>query len=245
MTPKLQLFDYSAKTPSENIEIDTQLLQLSNDSIKENKEEYTAILRFWESQSDFVCLGASNKAETEVNNKETTEDRIPILKRCSGGGTVVQGPGCINYCIVLPLTYHKALKTIDTSNTFIMTQTQKAIQSLLPNSKKVCIQGYTDLTIDSVKFSGNAQRRLKHSLLFHGSILYDFDIQKISRYLAFPSRHPEYRKKRSHDEFCQNIPVTKEDIKKAIITQWTAYSNISTHKSLVTKLKQRRFDSTK
>ena len=220
MIPQLHLFDYSGETPEENIDIDTRLLQASNKAVKENRLNECAFLRFWESKDYFVCLGASNKAKTEVNIPNTTKDNIPILKRCSGGGTVVQGPGCMNYCVVLPISYNANLKSIDNTNKFIMNKTQKAIQAVLTTNDKVMIQGFTDLTINNIKFSGNAQRRLNRSILFHGSILYQFNIQKISDYLAFPSRHPKYRKKRSHEEFCQNINLTKKEIKASLLKEW-------------------------
>ncbi len=215
------LFDYSAKSPEENIEIDKQLLHLSNSNDDVVQKSF---LRFWESKEYFVCLGASNKAETEVRLKNTHKDNIPILKRCSGGGTVLQGPGCINYCIILPIEFDKRLQTIDTSNQYIMEQTKTALQSRLQNDK-VEIKGYTDLTVNNIKFSGNAQRRLKRSILFHGSILYNFDIQKISNYLSFPSRVPDYRQNRSHLEFCKNISISVDAIKESLIEQWQAIDN--------------------
>ena len=65
------LFDYSAKSPEENIEIDKQLLHLSNSNDDVVQKSF---LRFWESKEYFVCLGASNKAETEVRLKNTHKD---------------------------------------------------------------------------------------------------------------------------------------------------------------------------
>ena len=55
------------------------------------------------------------------------------------------------------------------------------------------------------KFSGNAQRRRRHALVFHGTILYGFDLSLIDALLKFPSAQPEYRASRSHSEFVRNI----------------------------------------
>ena len=57
------------------------------------------------------------------------------------------------------------------------------------------------------KFSGNAQRRGKHYILHHGTILYKFDLSLISRYLNMPQDIPEYRKGRPHTDFVTNIPI--------------------------------------
>ena len=63
------------------------------------------------------------------------------------------------------------------------------------------------------KFSGNAQRRAKQFILHHGTVLYDFSITDIERYLAAPKNAPEYRGGRSHCDFLANISISKEDIK--------------------------------
>src|SRR6185436_16368105 len=74
------------------------------------------ILRFWEAETPFVVLGYANKAEMEVHKSV----KLPILRRCSGGGSVLQGPGCLNYSLVLPITSELALSSITQTNCFIM-----------------------------------------------------------------------------------------------------------------------------
>ena len=54
---------------------------------------------------------------------------------------------------------------------------------------------------DGRKFGGSAQRRLKSWFMVHCSILYDFPIERIDRYLKMPRRQPEYRAGRSHGDF--------------------------------------------
>ena len=51
-----------------------------------------------------MVVGYANQVEVEVNVPACTARGIPILRRCSGGGTVVQGPGCLNYAVVLRIT---------------------------------------------------------------------------------------------------------------------------------------------
>ena len=63
------------------------------------------------------------------------------------------------------------------------------------------------------KFSGNAQRRGKHYILHHGTILYRFDLSLISRYLKMPQDIPEYRKDRSHTDFVTNVPIDPQVFK--------------------------------
>ena len=56
-----------------------------------------------------------------------------------------------------------------------MTTNRDALGQAL--GQAVEIEGHTDLAIDGVKFSGNAQRRRRDALLFHGTILLGFDLR--------------------------------------------------------------------
>ena len=170
-----------------------------------------ALIRFWESDKYCVVLGRSNKSETEVNVGACQSDNIPIIQRCSGGGTVLQGPGCLNYSFIITISSHSDLKQIDSTNCHIMKLVKN---SLLPLHSNISIKGITDLAIGDRKFSGNAQRRLRYSILFHGTILYNFDLEKIERYLAFPSKTPDYRINRSHLDFVMNFPFSLTEIKQ-------------------------------
>jgi lipoate-protein ligase A len=66
------------------------------------------------------------------------------------------------------------------------------------------------------KFSGNAQRRGRNHILHHGTILYDFDLSLISRYLKVPKKMPDYRANRTHADFVTNISVNPQLIREAI-----------------------------
>ena len=74
------------------------------------------------------------------------------------------------------------------------------------------ISGTSDLAIDAVKFSGNAQQRKSRSILHHGTLLYDFDLPKVPYYLQPPERMPAYRAGRPHEAFVRNIPTSREEI---------------------------------
>ena len=44
-------------------------------------------------------------------------------------------------------------------------------------------------------------------LLYHGTVLYDFDIALIGRGLKVAPRQPEYRQGRDHHDFVTNVPI--------------------------------------
>src|SRR2546428_30738 len=88
--------------------------------------------------------------------------------------------------------------------------------------------GTSDLALGSRKFSGNAQQRKRHHLLHHGTILYDFDLALVSRYLRLPSRQPHYRRQRGHEDFLMNLPAKAPDLKRRLRSAWQAESSLTT-----------------
>jgi len=50
-------------------------------------------LVFWEPCVPFIVVGYANKVTTEVNVAAAETGGVPVFRRCSGGGTVVQMPG--------------------------------------------------------------------------------------------------------------------------------------------------------
>ncbi len=211
----MKFFDHSLKAPEDNLACDEALLDLC-----ENGGLPGGLLRFWESESPFVVLGYSNKAASEVLLDACSRARIPVLRRPSGGGTVLQGPGCLNYALVLEIAHSSSLKTLTSTNDWILKQHRDALAPHLPGETSV--QGTSDLTWNGLKVSGNAQRRKKNALLFHGTFLYGFDAAAIEKYLALPSRQPDYRKNRPHREFVANLPLDREKIKSALKDKWNA-----------------------
>src|SRR5215469_9594034 len=154
----MKFLDLTFSTPAENLACDEALLDWREE--KGGDE----ILRFWESQEPFVVVGYANKIEAEVNVANCEARKIPIFRRCSGGGTVLQGRGCLNYALILSIAGHSSLAGISGANKFIMEHNREAIQAVTGNST-IRVQGHTDLAIHNAsssvfrKFSGNSQRR--------------------------------------------------------------------------------------
>jgi lipoate---protein ligase len=201
-------------TPEQNLACDEALLDLCEE------KDGVEILRFWEPSEYFVVVGYANKVQTEVNFSFCRQNDIPVLRRCTGGGTVLQGPGCLNYTLVLRVDGLHPLQNISATNDFVMNRHRETLTGLLGAKVEHC--GHTDLAIGGLKFCGNAQRRHKRSLLFHGCFLLQLDIDLVAKALPIPSRQPDYRANRSHAAFLRNLTLTAEDLKAALIRIWGA-----------------------
>jgi len=215
----MQLLDLTLPTPEQNLACDEALLELCEEGGSHE------VLRFWEPHEYFVVLGYSNKRATEANENSCRADDVPMLRRITGGGTVLQGPGCLNYTLVLKIASRPDLENVNTTNCFIMKQNRAALQPLV--TEKIEIDGFTDLAIAGRKISGNAQRRGRKFTIFHGSFLLDFDLAKMERYLLMPSKQPEYRQQRSHVEFVQKLQLQSTQIKEALTKQWLVDERIA------------------
>ncbi len=179
------------------------------------------MLRFWEPRTYAVVLGASRHLRDEVLVDACEADGIPILRRSSGGGTVVVGPGTINLTTVLPESASSALRAVASAQTYVLERIARSIQAL---GRPVAVHGLGDLTLGDRKCCGSAQRRLKNWVMVHCSILNDFAIERVSRYLAVPVKQPAYRARRSHEEFLSNLDLPHTIVKNAICQAWSAGS---------------------
>jgi len=192
--------DVSLDSPEDNIILDEALFVLAD---KQNGGE---VLRFWESRKTFIVLGRIGKEHDDVDLAAAQKDGIPVLRRTSGGGTVVQGPGCLNYTLVLAKDRDPALTDLRKSYQWISAKVIEALGSLGIESRFHPISDIA-LASNAKKFSGNAQHRGKNFILHHGTILYDFNLSLIPRYLKMPKDVPDYRADRSHEDFVTNIAV--------------------------------------
>jgi lipoate-protein ligase A len=220
VTAGVRLLERTFPTPAENLACDEALLDAAEAA------DGPALLRFWEAPEPFVVLGLGNRLPEEVNEAACRERKIPILRRCSGGGTVVQGPGCLSYALILKADESGPLRTITSTNAFIMERHRQALRTIMGNATSV--EGVTDLALGApstglgpaLKFSGNAQRRRREWLLFHGTFLYDFDLELISALLRLPSRQPDYRQGRAHRDFLTQLAVGRQQLQRALSQAW-------------------------
>jgi lipoate-protein ligase A len=207
-------FDHTFLRPEENLAADEALLNWCT------QHPGTEALRFWESPSLFVVLGHGNRTASEVNQAACKQQDIPILRRCSGGGTVLQGPGCLNYALILQIDSHPELRSVTSTNTAIMERNRSILAPLAP--APITIQGHTDLAIEGRKFSGNAQKRTRSHILFHGTFLLSMDLNQIRQVLHHPSLEPSYRAGRDHSDFLCHFPASGEAVRNQMQSGWQA-----------------------
>ena len=191
--------------PLRNLELDdAHLAALDQGSGRES-------LRFWESPEPVVVLGRSGSVEKEV----VPGVDVPVVRRSSGGGAVVLAPGCLNFSLVLSIERHPELVDVAAGYCLILKRIAAALalDGLEP-------RGASDLAWRDRKVSGNSQRRTRHAILHHGTLLYEFDPAWMDRYLQLPPRQPAWRRGRSHRDFVANLPLAAPEIIARIEAAW-------------------------
>ncbi len=194
--------------PQGELERDWTLFQAVEDGFA------AGFFRCWQIMKPVVVIGWHNAIAESVFQEVCRADRVDVLRRFSGGGAVVLGPGSLNYAVVLRLVSRPELANIEASVAFVL----QTIVGALGVRGLVPIGG--DLTLEGRKVSGSAQRRGRRALVQHGTLLYDFDDRLATRYLQEPTRRPPYRAARCHSEFMGNLPLSADEIRARLETAW-------------------------
>ena len=201
----MRLLDLSFDDPAENLALDEVLLRTA--------EVGGATLRFWESPAPFVVIGTGQALAEEVYEAHCVEDAVPFLRRCTAGGCVLQGPGCLNFTLALPLDDYPEVRALHASYLWIL----EHITGILGTRGVAAVfEAPCDLAVDGAKVSGNAQRRRSRAILHHGTLLHAPDLAGMERYLREPKRRPEYRGTRGHRAFVGRLPFETAALREVL-----------------------------
>lgn len=214
----MQLIRQTYHSPEPNLAADEVMLEMV-----EAGELPTGALRFWESPTPVVVMGRGTRRQKEIAVGRCQELGIPILRRISGGTAVIAGPGCWMYAIAV----EKPLEVgsdIDKIHRYVLARMASALQQI---DARVEHAGTNDLALRSpegslMKISGNSLRLGRRGFMYHGTLLYNFDLPLIPQCLLVPPREPDYRGGRSHDAFVTNLPVEREKIEFEVGRVWNA-----------------------
>jgi lipoate-protein ligase A len=167
----------------------------------------------------FVVLGRSSQAVIEANLIACRDANVPVLRRSSGGAAIVAGPGCLMYGVVLSYERQPELRMLDQAHAYVLARVAAGLALLGIDVQQ---QGTSDLVWQGRKVSGNSLRCKRDHLLYHGTLLYNFDLPLVGKLLGTPPRQPEYRQSRTHDAFVANLPVGDEDLRRALTQSFAA-----------------------
>jgi lipoate-protein ligase A len=148
-----------------------------------------------------VVLPRSRDPEREVYLERCRRDRVPVVKRPTGGGAVVLAPG-----VVAASALGRA-RAGDRFPEAVFRRYCAAVGLALADVGVAGVEqrGVSDLCLGDRKIAGSSLRLFRDRVLFQVSVLVDVDVGLLQRYLPMPSRAPGYRVGRSHRDFVLNL----------------------------------------
>ncbi|MBI1914718.1 MAG: lipoate--protein ligase family protein [Planctomycetes bacterium] len=230
----MQFLDLTLPSAVANLALDEALL------LEAEAGRGGEMLRLWEWSHPAVVLGSGCVLREDVDEDACAADGVPVLRRSSGGGTVLLGRGCLLFSLVLAFDRSPALATVRPSYGYILERLCEALADIVPGIRQ---GGISDLAARGRKFSGNAQQRKRRFLLHHGTLLYDFDLALIGRYLRRPARQPEYRAGRDHLDFVRNLPCPAEELRNRLCIAWQAEERSSWPEEAVAELVRSKYST--
>lgn len=125
-----------------------------------------------------VMLGSNQIADMEIDRQMAEQLGVRVVRRSSGGGTIYTDPGTLQYTVIVPHHMEQDVKQVER---------EILAGSLLRGLNKLNIpallEGRNDITLEGRKISGLAQYMQKNRLCSHGSLLYDTDLDILSKVL--------------------------------------------------------------
>ena len=202
--------DVELPTVAENLALDEALLAEAHDG-----EFAGTVVRSWMAAEHAVVLGSSSHVSAEVDLAACDAAGVVVVRRPSGGLTVAVGPGCLMWSVVA--TWPEPAPAIDALHAAFLDPLAAALGAA---GRAVVRRGSSDLALDVAgclrKVSGNALRVRRQAVLYHGTLLDDFDLALVSRVLRHPPREPEYRGGRDHGSFLANLRLGRRPLEQAV-----------------------------
>ncbi len=145
-----------------------------------------------------VVMGISGKQNLLINPGKMEQKPLPIIRRFSGGGTVVVDDQTCFYSLI----GNRSMLDFPCYPEALLRWTEKLYAPAFSGIEFALRDN--DYVIENNKFGGNAQYISKERWLHHSSLLWDYD-ESLMEYLLMPPKMPAYRQQRSHTSFLSGL----------------------------------------
>ena len=134
------------------------------------------VFYLWQNRPS-VIIGLNQSAYAEVNLPFLREKGIDLARRVTGGGAVYHDLQNLNYTIT------GRIRDLESDYPAYVETMARALRELGVPAE---LSGRNDILVDGRKCSGYAKRVSKDRLMIHGTLMYDVDIDTLTKVLATP-----------------------------------------------------------
>ncbi len=197
----MRFLNYTSRSPAEDLALEEAI----HHCVEEDASPNT--WRLWQAVVPSVILGTGQECGREAHLENARMENAPVLRRHSGGGAVVIGPGAINFSAFYRFADLPGSETIRGAMYAALAPLLRMLEQSGLNVKTAGLSDIAILCADGTlrKIAGNSQARKRRSVVVHGTLLADPDWNRIDRLLRFPSSIPDYRAGRGHRDFLTSL----------------------------------------
>ncbi len=177
MTEKWRFLVTDANNAYMNMAIDRAILKANSEGLA------LPTVRFYYWDPAAITIGYFQSLKDEVNLEKCKTFGIDYVRRITGGGAVFH-ENELTYSIVVPESHKKMPNNIMDSYGSICGAVMRGLNNFGIECKYHPIN---DILADGKKLSGNAQTRKHNTVLQHGTILLDVDVEKMFSVLRVPN----------------------------------------------------------
>jgi lipoate---protein ligase len=220
--PQLTLLQFNNLPISKQLALEEQLL-------KGTQNNYCIINNG--SSEKAIVMGLSAHPPDVIDQDRVSKDEIKVIKRFTGGGTVIVDEGTVFVTFIFNNDAHP----FDPYPHDIHHWTGEFYRTALPF--KDFFHRDNDYVLGDKKVGGSAQYIQKNRWLHHSSFLYTFEPKHMS-YLTHPPREPAYRQGRPHLDFIAPlspriprlafISYIENELRNRFLLQHELYTSLTT-----------------
>jgi lipoate-protein ligase A len=242
MQDSWRLVDSDLVSPAESAALDEAILESHLAGAVPNT------LHFYRRSVPTVSVGYFQRMDSSVIVEECDRRGVSIVRRKSGGSSIYTDSGQLIYGLVVHASDIPA--SPEESFRVLCTALAKAISHFGVDAR---YRPLNDVEVEGRKISGSAQLRRKGSVLQHGTVLVDTDLETMDAVLRVDkAKNPDIRKPSQRVVTMANLVASVPDmdavkarvvleIEKALGTQFEMGELTSFERVMVRRLVQERY----
>jgi lipoate-protein ligase A len=205
--------------------------------VSNSKGKVPPTIRFYRWQPSAISIGYFQCLEEEVDLDICKDLGVNYVRRITGGGAVYHDKE-LTYSIVISESHIKIPKNIMESYRIICRAIIKGLKKLGIESTYIPIN---DIITNGKKISGNAQTRKAKTVLQHGTILIDVNVEKMFNLLRVPNEKikdkliADVKERVTSLKHVLDKEISFKEISNAIKTGFEQEFNIELVKGTLTK----------